>query len=1177
MCPDEDLTEKRSLNSDILQAIRYHEPSRRGLLSMSDKKSADSSQKGQNNKDTFDDLEDAFFASGEASGFWDTEDEGAEQPADSEPSEPPEEALAAADAPETEGPATASVDEAEQFDSPSNLHHDPDNIADADTAVWATSTVGQALSSAPTQILGDDDEDDHPPMSSVLPADDAAAVDAKSYEPPDSEEDQWRQAAASLRRSAEHTEGKDRAWLLREAAQLLLSRVGDWEQASLFFNAAIEAGLTPEDTPKGYADVIASQGHFKALRDLLVARAEKVEGGAAIESLQDAAIVERTHLGNEPGAIDLLTRALALRSDWFTLRLLRELNYKTQDWAALAGNLDMMAELTDGARRARCKVEKGRILEVELRDLEGAKTAYADAIKAEPAFLEAFLAVTRVGRASQDSVTLARLYEREAERLDGASQAFWYARAARVSQSPDVEHSRTVHLYKQAMDKAASNTFFVHREAQAFFVNEGDLETLFFSLEAEASGQQVRERAATLLLLALLAAPHEAHAQTAIKAAQDAATADSSCTPAVDLAVDLLIRDGKAREALEYLKARTGETSPSTSVAHINFRIGEIAEHLLGDYATAASHYGEAATADPDHPFAAVSAALSLGYSGQWQAAATAFVSLAETSNDGDQAARWWLAAAQVYGLHLNDRGAAANAYTRAIDSAPLQPAALDGLVSTAMLGPDAQAKADALKLCSSHTPNSQDKVVSGYRAARILVDCIGDTEDARQLLARCADFDQQNPVVLGLLRSLAVRGGDWAAVYDLCMAQAKGTDTDEAFWALIMASNASLMLPGVDGAAVVNAALDLAPGSLAAFANLERTALTRGDSQGLVQAYRRARKEIDDPEYRTALTVRLADLNENAGEREHTARALTRALEASVGPRPYGAMARLAVAIENWPLAEAALHADGDHVGLARLLEATSDDHSRVATAWGTIINSEDGSPEAFAGLERTLTRMGSREGLAETHGQLAKIEKNPTIANMHALLAGHLFEHEENLQLAVEHYEIAFKNASYRGKAFDALVRIFIDTEDLDGIKRVFEQAGVEDQVALADALFDAGGITEALSIFKAGAKTPSIDSLPVMVRYEQALIANEQWQDLFEAIGQRASVTVDERELQLIEAQQRWVLSERMAGSDAAWDFYRRLHEERPGAADLVQCTGEAPPQPGWPPPLAVRGTC
>jgi tetratricopeptide (TPR) repeat protein len=340
----------------------------------------------------------------------------------------------------------------------------------------------------------------------------------------------------------------------------------------------------------------------------------------------------------------------------------------------------------------------------------------------------------------------------------------------------------------------------------------------------------------------------------------------------------------------------------------------------------------------------------------------------------------------------------------------------------------------------------------------------------------------------------------------------------------------------------------------------LERAALDEGDAHRLVGIYRRMRSADEDLGARTAYSVRLADIASAAHDRQLAIRSITRVLEASVGPRPYGAMARLAVELETWALAEAALHADGDTVGLARLLEATSDDQKRIAASWRSIAKKEPENIEAHGGLERALSRMGSREGLADTHGSLAKFESDPTIGTMHALLAGHLYENEDVPEQALEFYGRAFKESPYRGKAFDALVRLRGERGEGEIVGDLFKSLGTDDLLSRADALHDAGAGDAALRIYKEVVKAlpenVGAAGLPALVRYEHALAFDDRWKDVFEVLGRRHAGSRSKDEKVFIEAKQRWVLSERMADSDEAWNFYRALHEDQPDDRDVLE---------------------
>jgi tetratricopeptide (TPR) repeat protein len=1146
--------------------------------------------------ENFDDLEDAFFASGDASSFWETADadqldaDSEELAPDVDPlnevSEPfvdvdpvptvdavsdepestdyPVESKSAAQPPPT--PKSSLLGDVGEFYNPSALHPAPDLIADDETEVWVDPDLEKESGAATNLVEAVDDEAVNESLelasaATVLNEPDAISKTEDDftgpYVLPDSPEDGWNEAATALRRAAGVAEGESKAVLLSESARILLSRVGDWAAAGEGFSGAINAGLDPLATPKGYADVVASNGHFEVLRDLLVARAASMSGPAAVEAFQDAAIVERNHLKNDDAAVALLEQALEIREDWFTLRLLRELHYRSQSWEKLIAVLQAMAGLSDGARAARCRVEEGRIRETELGDSDGAAQAYQAALDSEPSFLDAFLAAARVNLG--DGPALSVLYKAEAERSSGPTAGFWYGRAARTSRDAGQDPDATAELFRSAMQAADSASTSIHREAQAAFVAAERWDDWFDALASEAKLQEGTARAATLLQVGEAAGSE--HTDRSIAQLIEAVASDPECSPAADLAVSLLIQAERPEQALTMLAERLEATEDSGAGASIAFRMGEICEHNQRDHVAAAAHYQDAADRDPEHPFASVSVARSLGMAKDWSSAASSLMALAEAESAPDRAARFWHQAAVIQRWHLEDAGAANASDVKAYTASSLQPAALDAVIDAAARSANAKAHVEALSAAATGLSCPSDRLDSAYRAARLYSDVLRDPGAARTLLHRCVEIDPHCQPVVSLLRGVSARLGDWQAVYDLRRVEASANSGEERIWHLTAAAHATAQIEGLDAQTVALEILDIDAQHPAALAVLERAAIQSSDRKRLIGVYRRIRNSVEDPARRTAIAVRLADLAYEVGDRQLAMRSITRVLEASVGPRPYGAMGRLAVGVENWALAEAALHADGDQLGFARLLESTSDDHKRVAATWRSITKAMPECGEAFGGLERALTRLASRDGLAETHAALARIEANESIANMHALLAGHLFENEDNPTRAVDLYGLAFESQPYRGKAFEALVRIHCENRDVPAVKRTYKAVDCGDDIALADALIDAGADEAAGAIYLRGLDASKGESdaakvLPGVVRYEQTLIAAEAWPLLFELLGRRLSLSDDPIEVALVEAKRRWVLSERMTDSEAAWDFYRQLHEAQPEDSDVLE---------------------
>lgn len=1154
---------------------------------MAKKKKIDPKKTPQQKGGKFDDLEDAFFATGDASGFWEKSDadDGSEDIDDItdvrniiDPLDQDSIALNPAPDPAPDpglppiisipSPNTPVKDPSGEFYNPSALHPSPDLIADDETEVWSEpeSTVG--LLNDPTVIYEGEEARDPAtePAIELGKTTDASERSAPQppagvirYTLPETTEGRWKEAAQALERSAGHAEGDDKATLLREAARILLTRAGSWESAGHLFDAAIQAGLSPIDAPKGYADVVASQGRFGELRDLLVARAQGLAGPASIEAYQDAAIVERNHLKDDQAAVQLLHSALEIRDDWFTLRLLRELYYRTRNWTVLVYILDRMTNLSEGAGSARSKVEEGRIREVELSDLEGAVEAYQGALDYDPTYMDAFLARLRVAKAQNNGEALAHLYTLEANRTKGANRAFWSARAARTARDSGLPG--TGKLFRSAIGHADSESNSIHRDAAAFFISQDDNDNLFETLAAEAKQQTGTARAATLLLLGQVGSADPKHLDRAVAHLSEAVIADPTCWPAARLAIDLLVQTERAETALEMLSQQLHDGEDGPRKARILFRQGEINESLRSDFKEAALLYSSAREADPNHPFAATAHARALELAGEYAASVDALETLAAAETSPDRCGRLWHKASRIRRVHLNDTDGANAACKHAIEASALQPGAIEDWVASLENAENPEGLAEALGVAGRRLSSPQDRLEANYRAARVLVDVCHAPAKAVSLLQLCVEIDTHCQPAVSLLQEVSSKEGDWQTAYDLSRVEAGMSAGQERLWHLIAAAHLTSRIDGIDAQTVALEILGEQPKHPAALAVMERAAIQAGDTTRLIGVYRRMRNASGEPAERTAFSVRLADLASDLNDRQLALRSITHVLESPAGPRPYGAMARLAVGGEFWALAEAALHADGDEIGLARLLESTCEDQKRVATAWRGVTKADIKNLEAHNGLERSLTRMGNREGLADTHAALAEHESEDTISTMHALLAGHLYENEEAYERAVKFYGLAFERSHHRGKAFEALVRIYSEMGQGDTIRDLFKRVDDDDTVALADAMSDSGDAAQAVKLYKeavAGAKDEDGPAavLPLVVRYEQTLIAAEKWPLVLGMLKRRLLHTTDPHEIALVEAKQRWLLSERMADSDEAWEFYRHLHEEKPEDSEVLE---------------------
>ena len=275
----------------------------------------------------------------------------------------------------------------------------------------------------------------------------------------------------------------------------------------------------------------------------------------------------------------------------------------------------------------------------------------------------------------------------------------------------------------------------------------------------------------------------------------------------------------------------------------------------------------------------------------------------------------------------------------------------------------------------------------------------------------------------------------------------------------------------------------------------------------------------------------------------------------------PLGALARLAESFGRWEdaLGAVALSEDPDLKEAARIRETWQDDPQATLAAWREALAAEPGSVEAASGVERSLSRLGIREGLPEAHEAIALGVEHPRVRAAHAVLAAHLYTSAEQEEETERCYQLAFDARQSRGRALDALIGLRGAQGDADGIRALLGQVDGAGDSDLADA-FEAAGLdaaaAEALQALLASDEDDSAADLPTLVRYERSLAASADWRGLFDVLGRRRAVTSSEDERASIDGKRRWVLAEKLAETDEAWEFYRQLHEEAPQDAEVLE---------------------
>ncbi len=1098
-------------------------------------------------------------------------------PPEGEP-EPPasDEAVgAAADAGAPAGPSLAAADrvEAAGEDDAVDLLEDPG-------AAGAAPSAGEAPAVGPADLLAADGAALEPELLPELPADDStevalpaptvppallgpALVPAPILAPPETRavevrarpvptgREVWLEVVRSLERAAAATEGAARASLEAEAGRVRLARLADLPAAAAAFARAVAAGVSAPALWADYADVAAELGEHELLRDLLVRRAQQVHPTLAAELLQDAALVERRHLGREQAAVDLTERSLSLveaqagPEAWFGLRVLRELHHRAGRWGAAAQAVRRMVALApSGPIAAGLWFELGQLREAHLDDVDGAIEAFTEAHALTPADSAAFAALERCLRAVGDLPRLAGLYEAEAARCPEDEGGLWLLRAARVrSEGDDLDAADAA--WRAAVAAAGAAAPEVRREHEAWMRAHGRMAQLAAALRADVDAQPHAALAAWSAWRLGAALEHEVgDPEGALAAYLQAVSLDPTAGPAAEAAGRLLERAGRTAERVALLRQRAAVLSDPNQIVSALLRVAELSVDALGDPAGARAALEQILDVAPGYVPALEGLERAYARLGEWGSLAALYEQRALLSEDPAPRAAWLVRAATTCELRLVDAQRALGFYQDALASVPDDESALDGASRLLEDAGDWAGLARALSRAAEVTRDGSRLVSLTYRVARLHADRTGDLAAARAALHRCLDLSPGFLPAASLMRQLAVGAGDWSAVVELDRREAElGGDPDRRRWQLLAAADAARRA-GADAEPLLAAA---GPGSEAVDAARELLALEGGDATARAQILQR-RVEAGGAD-RAAFLAEWASL---AGDRVLAASALRTAADRGAAT---GTLLRLAEGLSERELALelAARLGPAGAVDRARLLELGDADLGAALAAWAEAAEQEP--LRAAPAMERLATRLGDRPRQLAAHRMLAASGFAP-LEGVHSLLAGRLTE-DESPQVAEGFYASALARSQTRGKAFAALRRLRVAAADLDGLRALF--AGLPDvsPADLAEAFEDAGLHRAAADAWSACLdRLEGVARLPALLRLERALVGVGDWRAVFGVLGERSALAADDAERAELGARRRWVLAEHLAGTDEAWEFYRRLHAEAPNDPEVLE---------------------
>jgi len=959
-------------------------------------------------------------------------------------------------------------------------------------------------------------------------------------------EGSWDDVVRTLEREAE---GPRRGARLFEAARVARTRLGAPARALALLAAAQEAGAPAVPALREVAET------SRALGDLEGAAAAWRTLAFTHDDLD--ALREYAAWAVDTGSLDdaLVERVSAAPPDLRLSRLLVAMRRQQGGASGLEAALGRLAMTLGGSEAAEVYAEQAAALERN-EDLRGAIVAWHAACVADPdhptalARLEALLRRTRNDKdaaAPLGFAELAALLRQEAERRaaePGAESdaAWWFARSARVEAGLAFDSSKAIDALQRAL-KLTPSAAGLRRELEHLLVQSGRWADVADSIRAEIAASPPESASFLHFRLGRVLADRLGDSAGALAAWRVAAT-DPAGAPAAEAVLRLLQDQGDWEGLISFLEERGARLDDPGLLVTVLYRCGEACEGPLEDQTRARAYYERVLDVVPAYLPALEGLERVYSRLELWAPLAAIYEQRALLAEDPHGVALQRHRAGAVYDFRLQDLNRAAEQFRLALDAVPDFAPSLDAYARVLESRGDWHGLGNMLRRAAELTREGNEAVSLYYRAARVLADKTEDRDGALGALHKCLERSPAFLPAILLLKDLLWRSRSWSELHAIERLQAsQGTDVDRRHWRLLAAADASPSLTEGDAPALIEEVLREDPQLPAAVSLAERLAVaTTGVTTALPLALRVAEEAVS-PAARAQLGARAAELAVEAADADAFSQAMEIALSGDGTRLPARALARAAIAFDQAELvprlvAAGSLNGTAEAVRLGAPLSVAGDIEQRLVAG--------------DTALATAVIRQGAEPGvLAEAHLALAGVAKGAAAAT-HAEQAGRCLLAAGDADAARGAFELALEEVPGLASAREGLKQALIALKDVEAIKRLHKRAKEEPET-LGDALYAAGDLPGAVAAWQKAARTG--DALSLSLRTERAQAAAGDWKGVFETLNARLPLLGAEGRAETM-ARCRWLLAERLASSDEAWEFYRRLHEASPNDVDVLE---------------------
>lgn len=947
----------------------------------------------------------------------------------------------------------------------------------------------------------------------------------------------WNHAAEFVQASAEAREGVEKGRLLADAAAIYANRLADSAVAEKLLVEAVDLGFAEEPALRLLAEVFGRNGRWEEKAQTLVRIAEATEGRTSAEAFRDAASVVSARSGDHAEAVELLGKALEVESgDVLALSLMRdelaELGLDEERVEILA----RLADVVDGRLASVLHFERGWTLHKVGRRRE-AQDAFEAARSADQSAAGPFLALEALFISNDDLVGLGLLYESEASRDHQARGAWWDLKAALTFHRGGQE-SRA----EGALGRAAEGG----SRIAASLIQVWNAGT---GVDTPGTAKAVAEIEATeepdAFAYYRLGQLHAAHGEleAALDAFQMAVLSDPKAAPALEQAAWILARRAD-HAGLAELWSHLEPGDPRL------LRLGEIFEQA-GQDTQADEMYRRLAQSTPGDPLALDGIRRTNERLGKRAELTSVLDRMAMSAADPQiQAARYHAA-----GVAGSDVGSDEDLvrFEAALQVAPAQVISLDEACRIWARRGDHREMSDALVRAAEATPVVDDQVAWLYRAGVVLSDFVGDHDGALERFQAVVELKPGHEAAGARIAEISGLA-DPAGLADMHRAAAQDdTDPDAQVWRLLAAAACDL---GSESASTdLSNVLAISPGHPAALGSLERSLLAREDRDELESFYRGHADGLSIRDRAEVLLFIADGLRDSATDAAvHT---LTELLDLEADPSvPLPAAARIAQALGAHDIAVSLLESVTDidaRLERADLVAQSLQDPAEALVAFSAVLDDAPDHVGAALTTGRVARRVDDREIMIRAYEVIATHSEHPGLSAAYACWVAGLHEENEDFGAGATAWLKALERLEGSSTAFIGANRCLVRERDVSGIRSLFSVWRPKDTVGFAESVEAASDAASAVELWDMAAESGSLGALFAL---ETALAETEDWQGVFAVLGRRAEWAATEEHRADVDARKRWVLAEKLADTDEAWNLYRQLHEEQPANTEVTE---------------------